>query len=192
MRAQAERGRPWRGASGSHRPPPRRGSGSEAKRSDCRKRAKAPQPTRSGSKEHVAAVAAGLAPHTIDKMSELGFQSIHDAATRMSSVASSSQGDRGVDPDSPPWALVAKTPSGEPSREVHDKVKTESKEDVSAMIGSLDDIAACLEAIQERPDLICKRKAHLKGPRTVLATAREVARSLWLALRVLQLHPGPR
>ena len=57
------------------------------------------------------------------------------------------------------------------------------------MTGSLDDIAACLEAIQERPDLICKRKAHLRDPeQSSLATAREVARSLWLALRVLQLH----
>ncbi|CAE7490307.1 COG8 [Symbiodinium sp. CCMP2592] len=32
------------------------------------------------------------------------------------------------------------------------------------MIGSLDSIAARLESIQERPDLVCKRKAHMRDP----------------------------
>ena len=32
------------------------------------------------------------------------------------------------------------------------------------MIGSLDEIAARLESIQERPELVCKRKAHRRDP----------------------------
>ena len=32
------------------------------------------------------------------------------------------------------------------------------------MIGSLDEIAARLESIQERPELVCKRKAHMRDP----------------------------
>ena len=54
-----------------------------------------------------------------------------------------------------------------------------NKEDVSAMLGSLDEIAARLESIQDRPELVCKRKARRRGGR---ATASEVARSLWLAI----------
>ena len=36
-----------------------------------------------------AAVAAGISPGTIDKMSELGFESIHDAASRSHTVDAS-------------------------------------------------------------------------------------------------------
>ena len=47
------------------------------------------------------------------------------------------------------------------------------------MLGSLDEIAARLESMQDRPELVCKRKARRRGGR---ATASEVARSLWLAI----------
>ncbi|CAE7199832.1 kanC [Symbiodinium sp. CCMP2592] len=73
--------------------------------------------------------------------------------------------------DSPPWTLVHNVeepelaPSSRPAKKARSsQASHEDKEAVAAMIGSLDSIAARLESIQERPDLVCKRKAHMRDP----------------------------
>ncbi|CAE7533633.1 unnamed protein product [Symbiodinium sp. CCMP2592] len=73
--------------------------------------------------------------------------------------------------DSPPWTLVHNLEESEPAppprptkKARSTKTDAEDKEAVAAMIGSLDDIAARLESIQDRPDLVCKRKAHMRDP----------------------------
>ena len=84
---------------------------------------------------------------------------------------STSPPSRGQDRESQPWALVSSQAEGGPSHTERPTKKPRSekapdgnKEDVSAMIGSLDEIAARLESIQERPELVCKRKAHMRDP----------------------------
>ena len=86
-------------------------------------------------------------------------------------VASMSPPSRGRDRESQPWTLVSSQAEGGPSHTKRPTKKPRSekapdgnKEDVSAMIGSLDEIAARLESIQERPELVCKRKAHMRDP----------------------------
>ena len=80
-------------------------------------------------------------------------------------IASTSSQSRGQDSESQPRTLVSSQAEGEPlqterptKKPRSEKTPDGNKEDVSAMIGSLDEIAARLESIQERPELVCISK----------------------------------
>ncbi|CAE7156089.1 unnamed protein product, partial [Symbiodinium necroappetens] len=77
--------------------------------------------------------------------------------------------DTAKEPDLRQWTLVQ--PSAEmqePPAQGAKKPRTASsaKEDtqISSLLGTLDGIAERLEAIQDRPDLVCKSKAHARDP----------------------------
>ena len=108
------------------------------------------------------------------------------------SVASMSPPSRGRDGELQPWTLASSQAEGGPSHTERPTKKPRSekapdgnKEDMSAMIGSLDEIAARLGASVQA------QSTHAR-PRRGLQTASEMARPVRLALRVLELYQGTR
>ena len=77
--------------------------------------------------------------------------------------------DTAKEPDLRQWTLVQPSAeTQEPQAQAAKKPRTanSAKEDtqISSLLGTLDGIAERLEAIQDRPDLVCKSKAHARDP----------------------------
>ena len=77
--------------------------------------------------------------------------------------------DTAKEPDMRQWTLVQPSVQAqEPATQATKKPRTasSSKEDlqISSLLGTLDDIAERLETIQDRPELVCKSKAHARDP----------------------------
>ena len=77
--------------------------------------------------------------------------------------------DTAQEPDMRQWTLVQQSGlEQDPTAHAPKKPRTtgSAKEDtqISSLLGTLDGIAERLEAIQDRPDLVCKSKAHARDP----------------------------